>query len=48
MYIHVFNVPKNPKSIDQTEGILSKFAQKLDEEGIEPTDLVKKAWKTSE
>ena len=48
MYIHVLNVPKNPKSIDQTEGILSEFAPKLDEEGIEPADLVKRAWKTSE
>lgn len=48
IHIYILNVPENPRSIDETEGILSDFAQSLDQEGIEPTDLVKRAWKTRE
>ncbi|MEM3874658.1 MAG: hypothetical protein QXU45_05945 [Candidatus Bathyarchaeia archaeon] len=44
----VLNVPKNMKAIDETEGILSALASKLAEQNIEPVDLVKKVWKTSE
>ena len=43
--LYVLDTPKNPRAIDQTEGILSDLSEKLDEEGIEPTDLIKRAWK---
>jgi len=48
LYVYVLNARKDPGSVDRREGILSDFARKLDEERIEPTDLVKRAWKTSE
>ena|SRR3990170_8809585 len=41
--ICVLSVPKDLAAIDQTEGILSDL-----EQGIEPVDLVKRAWKTQE
>jgi len=42
------SVQKDAKAIDETEGILSAFASKLAEQNIEPAELVKKVWKTSE
>jgi len=48
LQICILDVPKDARSIDQTEGILSKFERKLTEEKIEPVDLVKRAWKSSE
>lgn len=48
LQICILNVPKDARSIDQTEGILSKFEKKLADEKIEPVDLVRRAWKTSE
>lgn len=47
-YIYVLDTPKNPRSIDQTEGILSSLSQELEREGIEPIDLIKRAWKTNQ
>lgn len=46
--IFVLRTQKDAKAIDETEGILSTFASKLAEQNIEPADLVKKIWKTSE
>jgi len=48
LYIYILKATKDSQVIDRTEGILSDILQKLDEEGIEPIDLVKRAWKTSE
>lgn len=46
--ICVLSVPKDLAAIDQTEGILSDLTRRCEEQGIEPVDLVKRAWKTSE
>jgi len=46
--IVILNVPKNMKAIGETEGILCHLAAKMEEQNIEPADLVKKVWKTSE
>lgn len=46
--IYVLNVPKDLRAIDETEGILKNLSQKLKDQNIEPVDLVKRAWKTSE
>ena len=46
--ICVLSVPKDLGAIDQTEGILSDLTRQCEEQGIEPVDLVKRAWKTSE
>ena len=48
LQICVLNVPKNAKAIDETEGVLHHLAQKLEEQSLEPVDLVKRAWKSSE
>jgi len=32
-------------ALDETEGVLSKLNEKLDREGIDTPDLVKRAWK---
>ena len=44
----MLSVPKDLGAIDQTEGILSDLTRQFEEQGIEPVDLVKRAWKTSE
>lgn len=48
LQIYVLNVPKDAKAIKQTAGILARFEKRLAEEHVEPVDLVKRAWKTSE
>jgi len=48
LHVHILNAHKIPSSIDETEGILSDLALKLEEEGIDPTALIKRAWKTGE
>jgi len=48
LQVCVLNVPKNAKAIDETEGVLSHLAQELEEQSLEPVDLVKRAWKSSE
>jgi hypothetical protein len=40
--------PKDLAAIDQTEGILRDLTHQYEEQGIDPVDLVKRAWKTSE
>lgn len=46
--ICVLNVPKDLRAIDETAGILKHLSRKLKDQNIEPVDLVKRAWKTSE
>jgi hypothetical protein len=46
--ICVLNVVKNTRAIDETEGILDQFARELEEQSLQPVDLVKRAWKSSE
>ena len=48
LQVCVLNVPKNARAIDETEGVLSHLAQELEEQSLEPVDLVKRAWKSSE
>lgn len=46
--ICILSVPKDLAALDQTEGILSDLTRQYEEQGIEPVDLVKRAWKNSE
>lgn len=48
LHICVLNIPKDVSALDQTDGVLSYLTQQLEEQNIEPVDLVKRAWKTSE
>ena len=48
LLVCVLSEPKDAKAIDETEGILSHLARDLEEENLEPVDLVKRAWKSSE
>jgi hypothetical protein len=48
LQICVLAVAKNAKAIDETEGILSYLEHELQERDLEPVDLVKRAWKSSE
>jgi hypothetical protein len=47
-YIHILDVSKDARFLNETEGILKELNERLNEEGIDTPDLVKKAWKTSE
>lgn len=48
LQVCVLSVPKNARAIDETDGVLSYLAQELEEQSLEPVDLVKRAWKSSE
>ena len=48
LQVCALNVPKNARAIDETEGVLSHLAQELEEQRLEPVNLVKRAWKSSE
>jgi hypothetical protein len=47
-YITVLKVPTDVRFLEETEGILAELNERLEKEGIDTPDLVKKAWKTDE
>jgi len=44
-YIHILHVQKDLCFLEETEGILKELNRRLNKEGIDTPDLVKKAWK---
>jgi len=44
-YIHILNVPKDAQFLNETEGMLEELNERLNEEGIDTPDLVKKAYR---
>jgi hypothetical protein len=46
--IYVLDVVEDTTAIDMTKGILSELGSRLEEAGVTTTELVKRAWKTSD
>lgn len=43
--IYILNVKKDSDSLYETEGLLEEIGRKIEQEGIDTPDLVRKAWK---